>query len=218
MRLNFSSSLHAAGLAAAVLGLAVLGGACRTAPRLAPGALASQTGIASWYGPGFHGRTTSNRETYDMYDATAAHNTLPFGTRVVVTNLDNGKSAIVRINDRGPFVGGRIIDLSYSAAYLLDMIGQGTAPVRLDILDKPASFAQATAISVQVGAFASRDRAWAVAEALASEFPRVRVVEYEAPERDYWRVRIPAKNRVEAEEIAARLAERGIRALILEFE
>jgi rare lipoprotein A len=124
MRLNLSSSLRTAGATAAVLGLAVFNAGCR-APVLAPSAFSVQSGTASWYGPGFHGRSTANRETYDMYDATAAHNTLPFGTRVLVTNLDNGKSAVVRVNDRGPFAGGRIIDLSYSAAYLIGMIGPG---------------------------------------------------------------------------------------------
>ncbi len=116
MSFRLSSSFRAAGAAAAVAGLVLWGGACRTVRGRTPAALSPSTGIASWYGPGFHGRLTSSREAYDMYDATAAHNDLPFGTRVRVTNLDNGKSAIVRINDRGPFVGGRIIDLSYSAA------------------------------------------------------------------------------------------------------
>jgi len=216
MRSNLSSSLRAAGAAAAVLGLAVLCGGCRTAPSLTPGGFAFQTGIASWYGPGFHGRATSTREPYDMYDATAAHNTLPFGTQVLVTNLDNGKSAIVRINDRGPFSGGRIIDLSYSAAYLLDMIGPGTAQVRLDILKKPSSSARTSAVSVQVGAFTTMERAQAVVETLALEFPRVRVAKYSTPERDYYRVRIPAGTRREAVEIASRLAERGIPVVIFE--
>ena len=80
-----------------------------------------QTGQASWYGPGFHGQKTSNREIYNMYDMTAAHKALPFGTYVMVTNLNNDKSITVRINDRGPFVKGRIIDLSYAAAKMLDI-------------------------------------------------------------------------------------------------
>lgn len=91
-------------------------------------------GTASWYGPKFHGRLTSNGETYNMYDLTAAHKTLPMNTIVRVTNRDNGHSTIVRINDRGPFVANRIIDLSKKAASNLGMIGTGTAPVRLEIL------------------------------------------------------------------------------------
>ena len=91
-------------------------------------------GNASWYGPDFHGKLTSNGETYNMYDMTAAHKTLPMNTIVKVTNLRNGLSTVVRINDRGPFVATRIIDLSNKAAHKIDMIGKGTAPVKLEIL------------------------------------------------------------------------------------
>ena len=91
-------------------------------------------GIASWYGPDFHSKKTSNGEIYDMYDMTAAHKTLPMNTVVRVDNLDNGKSIIVRINDRGPFVRGRIIDLSNKAAREIEMVGRGTANVKLTVL------------------------------------------------------------------------------------
>lgn len=91
-------------------------------------------GNASWYGPDFHGKLTSNGETYNMYAMTAAHKTLPMNTIVKVTNLRNSKSTVVRINDRGPFVSTRIIDLSNSAAKKINMIGTGTAPVKLEIL------------------------------------------------------------------------------------
>ncbi len=91
-------------------------------------------GNASWYGPDFHGKLTSNGETYNMYGMTAAHKTLPMNTIVKVTNRRNGKTTVVRINDRGPFVATRIIDLSNKAAHEIDMVGQGTAPVTLEIL------------------------------------------------------------------------------------
>ncbi len=91
-------------------------------------------GIASWYGPNFHGKWTSNGEKYNMYDFTAAHKTLPMNTILRVTNKRNGRSVIVRINDRGPFVNNRIIDLSKAAANKIDMIGTGTAPVTLEVL------------------------------------------------------------------------------------
>jgi rare lipoprotein A len=91
-------------------------------------------GMASYYADEFHGRATANGETYDMHDLTAAHRTLPFNTRIRVTNLSNNKSVVVRINDRGPFVSDRIIDLSYRAAQELSMIGPGTARVSLEIL------------------------------------------------------------------------------------
>ena len=116
---------------AAVLGALILGLAF-----LAPPAY-HQVGIASWYGPGFHGKTTANGEPYDMYAFTAAHKTLPFGTVVRVVDLDTGRSVVVRINDRGPFVPGRIIDLSYAAAEALGILDRGTARVGLVVLRRP---------------------------------------------------------------------------------
>ena len=95
----------------------------------------TQAGTASWYGNKFHGHLTSNGEVYDMYTMSAAHTRLPLPTNVKVNNLDNNRQVIVRINDRGPFVGNRIIDLSYAAAYRLDMIKTGTARVRIEAID-----------------------------------------------------------------------------------
>ena len=120
--------------------------ACAAAPRYttAPGGVRRelpgdvrgvQEGIASYYADQFHGRRTANGEIFDMHALTAAHRTLPFNTRVRVTNLDNGRAVVVRINDRGPFVKGRIIDLSYEAARVVGMIGPGTARVRLEVLE-----------------------------------------------------------------------------------
>ncbi|WP_336609694.1 MULTISPECIES: septal ring lytic transglycosylase RlpA family protein [unclassified Campylobacter] len=94
----------------------------------------TETGIASWYGPGFHGKKTSNGETFNTNSMTAAHKTLPMNTMVRVDNLENGKSVVVRVNDRGPFVAGRIIDLSNRAAHEIDMTKKGTARVKLTIL------------------------------------------------------------------------------------
>lgn len=95
----------------------------------------SQQGVASWYGPGFHGKKTASGETYDMHQFTAAHNVLPLNTLVKVTNLENGKEVVVRVNDRGPFVDDRVIDLSLSAALGLGMVKPGTAPVRITVMD-----------------------------------------------------------------------------------
>ena len=97
----------------------------------------SETGLASWYGDPYHGRQTASGEIYDMNEWTAAHRTLPFGTWVEVTNLTNAKRVSVRITDRGPFVDGRIIDLSRAAAKQIDMIGPGTARVRLKVIHAP---------------------------------------------------------------------------------
>ena len=92
------------------------------------------SGKASWYGPGFHGRRTANGEVFNSNELTAAHRSLPFGTKVRVTNMNNGRSVVVRINDRGPFAGGRIIDLSAGAARSINMINSGVAPVRIEVL------------------------------------------------------------------------------------
>lgn len=93
-----------------------------------------QIGVSSYYGKKFHGRPTANGEKFDMYALTAAHRTLSFGTKIRVTNLENGKRAIVRVNDRGPFVAGRVLDISYAAAREIDMIGTGTAMVKIEIV------------------------------------------------------------------------------------
>lgn len=108
--------------------LLVLAAGCASTKRI------TETGIASWYGPDFHGRNTANGEVYDQEGMTAAHKTLPFGTIVRVTNLDNGRQVTVRINDRGPYAKGRVIDLSRAAAREVGMIGSGTARVRIDVL------------------------------------------------------------------------------------
>lgn len=152
----------------------------RTVPR-SPGWV--EEGLASWYGPGYHGRRTASGDVYDMDRMTAAHRTLPFGTMVRVENVDNGRSVDLRINDRGPFVSGRIVDVSRAAARELGMIVPGTAPVRLVVLgdgrrgrvaDAPAggsapsvgaTDAQACAY-VQVGAFADRDNGLSLAHKL----------------------------------------------------
>jgi 3D (Asp-Asp-Asp) domain-containing protein len=103
----------------------------------------SEKGNASWYGPGFHARPTANGETYDMYAMTAAHKVLPIGTHVKVTNLKNNRSIIVRVNDRGPFVSGRIIDLSYTAAETLGMARTGVVPVQVEAVQLAAECAVA---------------------------------------------------------------------------
>ncbi len=95
-----------------------------------------QIGMASWYGPGYHGNACASGEIYDMHKLTAAHRELPFGTYVRVTNLRNGKSVVVRINDRGPFKRDRIIDLSYAAARKIGMVREGSARVRVEIVDR----------------------------------------------------------------------------------
>lgn len=110
-------------------------------------------GVASWYGPGFEGNLTANGEVFDTSKLTAAHQTLPFGTLVRVTNLGNGLAVVVRINDRGPFVGGRIIDLSKAAAERIDMVVSGTAQVRLELLSEMPAAQWRVQLSPEVEGF-----------------------------------------------------------------
>jgi rare lipoprotein A len=175
-----------------------------------------EIGLASWYGPEFHGRRTSNREIYNMNDMTAAHPTLPFGTYVMVTNLDNDRTAVVRINDRGPFVEGRVIDVSYAAARVLGMIGPGTARVRLEILAGYPSAAIEGKLSVQVGAFAVEENAYALKRRLEQRYEGVFVTTFRTPSRTYYRVRVRAKNRDAALRTAQRLAADGFPVILLE--
>ena len=175
-----------------------------------------QTGIASWYGPNFHGKATSNREVYDMYDLTAAHKSLPFGTFLVVTNLNNGKSVTVRINDLGPFVKDRIIDLSYAAAKAVDMIDTGTAPVKLEILTDISPKRSSQKFSVQVGSFVQEDNAKVLKNELKRNFRDVYITPFKTVHQIYYRVRIKAKNQGMARDIAKRLIETGYSAIVLE--
>ena len=128
------------------------------------GAGYAERGVASWYGPDFHGGRTANGDTYDMYAMTAAHTTLPLPCHVQVTNLANGRSVVVRVNDRGPFIANRIIDLSYAAALKLDMVRAGTALVEVRTVSAstaPAAAAtpQLDQLYVQAGAFAEQANA-----------------------------------------------------------
>jgi rare lipoprotein A len=204
------------------LGLACLAGLCLGCARLpAPAAFPSasgtfETGVASWYGPGFQGRLTSNREVYDMESMTAAHRTLPFNTQVLVTNIENGLSTQVRINDRGPFVDGRIIDLSLAAARRLEIVDPGTAQVRLQILESPEA-PPPSRFAVQAGSFQIQGNAAALAAQLGPHFPGIEILPGQGEGSAFYRVRIPARDRKDAERIAAGLASRGISALVLEI-
>lgn len=146
------TSAAAAGASAGVTATTAQGNASAPAQsQLIVARLSGQQGMASWYGPGFAGRRTANGEIFDPSELTAAHKELPFNTIVRVHNLDNGASVVVRINDRGPFVSGRIIDLSRAGAEAIGMIGSGTARVRLEPLTLPAGFVRVGASSGLVG-------------------------------------------------------------------
>lgn len=162
----------------------------KTPPPASPGFISGvQTGIASWYGHPFHGRRTANGEVYDMDGETAAHRSLPFNTIVRVDNLDNNKQTTVRINDRGPFVKGRIIDLSRKAAREIDMIGPGTARVRVTIVGRTARVRD-QAYTVQVGSFRSQANAAKLHSRLAARFGKVVTQSATVSGVRYFRVRV----------------------------
>ena len=184
-----------------------------------------EEGIASWYGGEFHGRKTSNGETYDMHLPTAAHKTLPMNVYVRVTNLNNDRQSVVRINDRGPFVKGRVIDLSYVAAKELGVIGPGTAPVRIEALGygeagpageviayrQPVSY-EVGPFTVQVGAFSVPQNALRLAEELRRSYGDASVVEGWVAGQKFHRVRVglyPAL--AAATQAAAEFESRGYR-------
>lgn len=177
-----------------------------------------ETGTASWYGRDFHGKATANGEQYDMHSLSAAHKTLPLPTLVRVTNLDNGRSLVVRVNDRGPFVKDRLIDLSYAAAKELDFDKQGTAHVRVQTLDIPATAplprtnatvvpparpappqppAATTAtgnIFVQLGSFSSQENARRQQALLLPQHPETRLMPFRVADKTFYRVRLGPYN------------------------
>jgi rare lipoprotein A len=175
-----------------------------------------QTGLASWYGPDFHGKKTSSSEIYNMYDMTAAHRSLPFGTYVMVTNMNNGKSVKVKINDRGPFVEGRIIDLSFAAAQVLDAVGPGVIPVKIEILTDESPSISAQRYAVQVGSFVSKGNAVSLQKKLKNTFRDVYVSAFRTLTQTFYRVRIKATDRENAESIARTLYKEGHVAFIVE--
>jgi len=188
--------------------------ACASAPRYPKEGL--ETGLASWYGNEFQGRPTSNGEVFDTNDMTAAHRTLPFGTHVMVTNLENDRSVVVRINDRGPFVAGRIIDLSYAAARVLGVVGPGTARVRLETLRGiGAPRGNGTAVVwIQVGAFSVQENAYALKRRLETSYPGVAVVRLKTDRGVHYRVRVKAEAG-SVEKTARRLAAEGHSVIIV---
>jgi rare lipoprotein A len=170
-----------------------------------PAAIGStETGMASWYGHPYHGRQAADGEIYDMETLVAAHRTLPFNTWVRVTNLSNSKTVDVRIIDRGPFVGGRIIDLSHAAAQAVDLIGPGVAQVRLEIIRAPRNPEQPV-FGVQVGLFAFRQNADRMMQNMQTRYGTAQVIAREGLSTT-WRVVVGRENSADnAESLAARI-------------
>ncbi|MGD9301921.1 MAG: septal ring lytic transglycosylase RlpA family protein [Desulfobacterales bacterium] len=161
-----------------------------------------QRGIASWYGKDFHGKKTSNGEIYDMYAMTAAHKTLPLGTYVQVHNLENNRKIEVRVNDRGPFVRGRIIDLSYTAAKDIGIVGPGTARVEVVALGTPVATDGGSGrayvpgdyfsgnFTYQVGAFVNRENAEKQKRELEKKYKNAHITVFDRGDRIFYRVRV----------------------------
>lgn len=173
-------------------------------------------GYASWYGHPYHGRRTSNGETYDMNTMTAAHRTLPFDTMVRVSNLDNGKVVTVRINDRGPFVKDRIIDLSHAAARQIEMVGPGTARVSLEILKVVSN---PFPLAVQVASFRDESNAKRLQRELTGKYGPIHVKEYESPEGTFFRVLIGEfRDSEQAETLLRTLRRQGQEGLLVRLD
>ena len=198
-----------------------------------------QVGVASWYGKEFHGRPTASGEIYDMYQPTAAHLTAPLGTYALVTNLENGQSVRVRINDRGPYKYRRILDLSYEAARQLDLVRAGTGRVQIDFLAAPALVVPPTvmpvdtspdqrnavqvleapgtpSVAVQVGAYQDQNNAVRAQKTLTTIYPNVWISMAPEGTQPLHRVRLgPFNNRDEAERIVHAIKSRGYTALVV---
>lgn len=200
--------------------LLLLLAACARVP--SPGAVLvgdEETGEASWYGQPYHGRQTASGEIYDMSQMTAAHRALPFGSWVAVENLLNGRTAEVRITDRGPFRGNRILDLSRAAARVLGAVEPGVIPVRLRVIGLPGSTrgTRGGTFSVQVASFTSEYRAGALKDELARAWAGTYVQRAEIGGRLFYRVRVGTyATRLEAHRQAQRLAAAGYAVIVME--
>ena len=186
-----------------------------------------EQGMASWYGTKFHGKRTSSGEPYDLYGMTAAHKTLPLPTYVEVTNLGNDRSVIVKVNDRGPFHGDRLIDLSYAAAVKLKIVGNGTERVEVRAIDTgtpatttpaapvasaPVSQQRNTVLYLQVGAFSNRENAERLqGKILAEDIGAVRIIESTGDNGTFYKVQVgPLSDATELERVARSLKSLGI--------
>ena len=167
-----------------------------------------ERGIASWYGEEFHGRPTSSGEIYDMHALTAAHKLMPLGTVAKVTNLENGRSVIVKINDRGPFIDDRIIDLSYGSAGAIDMVETGLAPVEIEVLKWGERISNFT---IQVGSFVIQENAIRLKDRLEQKYADVYIVPFDKDDMKFYRVRVGVmKDIKEAEQLAGELSATGL--------
>lgn len=182
-------------LPAAGLLLALLVHGCRSAPpsidrfRGYPVGY-TERGVASWYGPGFHGNKTANGERYDMYKLTAAHRTLPLGSVATVRSMTSGRKVTVRINDRGPFAKGRILDLSRAAAEALAMTGNGTDQIEMQVVGFAGRPGGMGVLRIQIGSFAELQNAQMLFQQVRSDYPGGRIAQVDLPEGRRYRVQV----------------------------
>jgi rare lipoprotein A len=164
----------------------------------------TETGMASWYGPPYHNRRGSNGEVYNMNAMTAAHRTLPLGTIVRVTNVKTGDSALVRITDRGPFIPGRVLDLSLAAARKVDVYQPGVAKVKVEVLETPSPIDSGGKWAVQIGGFPHEEKAHKLAEHLERRYRTSKVLCFKSPAGDWWiRIRVLDDDHSRAEKLVA---------------
>jgi len=166
--------------------------------------LVTETGLASWYGPPYHNRRGSNGEVYNMHAMTAAHRTFPLGSIVRVTNLKTGHAALVRITDRGPFIPGRVVDLSLAAARKVDVVQPGVAEVKVELMQTGAPLDSAGKWAVQIGGFPDEKSASKLADHLTRRYHTAKVLRFASPAGDWWiRVRVLDDDHERAQQLAA---------------
>lgn len=166
--------------------------------------LAAETGLASWYGPPYHNRRGSNGEIYNMNAMTAAHRTYPLGSIVRVTNVRTGSTALVRITDRGPFIRGRVIDLSLAAARKVEVQRPGVAEVKVELMQSPALPGAPGKWAVQIGGFPDEQAATKLADHLSRRYHTAKVLRFQSPAGDWWiRVRVLDDDQERAEKLIA---------------
>lgn len=161
-----------------------------------------ETGIASWYGPPYHGRKSANGEVFDTNQLTAAHRTLPLNSIARVTNVKTGHSTMVRITDRGPFIEGRMLDLSVAAAKAVDVWRPGLATVKLEVMHAPAAITDGGRWCVQIGAFTDKQEAAKLKDKLTRRYHTAQVLQFTGPTGDWVRIRVLNDEKGRAQEVA----------------
>lgn len=183
------------------------------APPIVPVLVYRETGTASWYGREFHGRPTASGETFDMYGLSAAHRTIPLGTLIRVTNLNNSKSITARVNDRGPFVSSRVIELSFGAAREIGFASQGTAPVKIETFGTASN---SGVFTVQAAMFSEEENARLLKEKLSQRYEMVTIIPFQSNIGRFFRILVGNYQTEEkAERIAAKLTLEGLEPVVL---